>query len=112
MHDVALHFDATSNAGWYLAQQAGELAEIETWFYSNMAVLGDYCGTDSAGQRFKAAFQPKVDSINDAIPQIVQQLYGLGTTLDSWTEQSAHDDATGAQAMRPSSRGSGHGRPH
>lgn len=60
---------------------ANDISTITTWWESTISVLGDYCGSDSAGQQFRAAYQPKVDSIDQALPGAVQQLYGIGTAL-------------------------------
>ena len=91
---------------------AGDISNITTWWESNMSVLGDYCGTDSAGQEFKAVYQSKLDSIDQALPGIIQQLYGVGTTLDRLAKESTHNDAAHAQALRNTTNGHRRGRHH
>jgi len=110
MEEFRLHPQTASDRGWHFAMLAGEISSITTWWESNMSVLGDYCGTDSAGRQFKAAYQPKVDSIDQALPGIIQRLYGLGTTLDRLAKESAHNDAAHAQALRNTTSGHHRGR--
>ena len=104
MDEVALHLDTTSNAGWSLAQRASDLSELNQWFYSNMSVLGDYIGTDSAATQFKAAFQPQLDSLDKGTLDLVQGLYGLGQTLDRLIHEFAGDDHATATALRHAKR--------
>jgi len=100
MDEVALHIDTTSNAGWSLAQKAGDLSELNQWFYSNMSVLGDYIGTDSVAVRFKSAYQPRLDSFDNGTLRLVQDLYGLGQTLDRLTREFMGDDHATATELR------------
>ena len=105
MDEVALHLDTTSNAGWSFAQKAGDLSELNQWFYSNMSVLGDYIGTDSAATQFKAAYQSQLDSLDKRTLGLVQALYGLGQTLDQLTQAFLGDDhATATELRRPGRR--------
>lgn len=110
MEEFRLHPQAASDRGWHFAMLASEISSITTWWESNMSVLGDYCGTDSAGQQFKATYQPKVDSVDQALLGIVQQLYGLGTTLDRLAQESAQGQAADAQALRTLTNGHPRGR--
>jgi hypothetical protein len=89
-----------SGQGRQFSRYANDVAEITTWWESNMSVLGDYCGTDSAGRQIKAALTPKLDSIDQELPKIVQKLYALGTLLDRLAQQSTHNDATSSQSIR------------
>ena len=101
MDEVAMHLDTTSNAGWHFGLLAGELSELlNDWFYSNMSVLGDYIGTDSAAMRFKAAYQPHLDALDKGTLELIQGVYGLGTTLTRLTDQFAGDEQATADALR------------
>jgi hypothetical protein len=100
MTNFQLQPQTVGGQGRQFSRIANDVADITTWWESNMSVLGDYCGTDSAGQQFKAALEPKLDSIDQDLPQIVQKLYTLGTLLDRLAQQSTHNDSTSSHAIR------------
>jgi hypothetical protein len=112
MDGFVLSTGAVSDAGWHFARLAAEISTITTWWESNMSVLGDYCGTDTAGQQFKAIYQPKLDSVDQALPGIIQQLYGVGTALDRLAQTTTGNDTVHAQAVRRSTLDHVRGRPN
>jgi hypothetical protein len=105
MDDVAMHLDTTSNAGWHFGLLAGELGELlNNWFHSNMSVLGDYIGTDSAAMRFNAAYEPHLDALDTGTLDLIQGVYGLGATLTRLTDAFTGDEQATADALRGTKR--------
>lgn len=100
MDEFSLQPQISGEQGWHFSMLAGNLSEILQWWESNISVLGDYVGTDTNGQKFKAAYQQQLDSIEPAMRAIVQRLYDLGSTLDRLTQAAEDIDATDARTIR------------
>ncbi|HVX44508.1 MAG TPA: hypothetical protein VHC49_11515 [Mycobacteriales bacterium] len=104
MNEFAVHPQLASDQGWQFSMLASDISHTLQWYESNMSVLGDYVGTDSAGQRFKAAYQPKLDIIEPALRALIQDLYGLGTTLDRLGRESEQHDTANARTIHRTHR--------